>query len=47
MAQNETLEWEAFEQRLRELRAKHRKESAPLLFRGQANSDWALTTTLE
>lgn len=47
MAQNETLDWGTFEQRLKELRANHQKESSPLLFRGQGNSDWLLTTTLE
>jgi hypothetical protein len=32
MAQSETLDWETFEQKVRELRATHRKESSPLLF---------------
>jgi hypothetical protein len=47
MAKKETLDWETFEQRLKELRAKYAKATSPLLFRGQANSDWPLTTTLE
>jgi hypothetical protein len=44
---NETLDWETFEQRVKELREKYRSESSPLLFRGQGNSGWRLTTTLE
>jgi len=47
MAEHETLDWETFEQRIRKLRAIHQEESSPLLFRGQDNSDWPLTTTLE
>lgn len=43
----ETLDWETFEQKVKELRAKYRSESSPLLFRGQGNSEWPLTTTLE
>jgi len=37
-------DWETFEKEIKELRAKYGRE---LLFRGQANSDWPLTTTLE
>jgi len=40
-------DWETFEQEIKELRAKYRSESSPLLFRGQGNSEWPLTTTLE
>jgi hypothetical protein len=43
----EITDWEMFEQRLKELRPKYAKESSPLLFRGQGNSEWPLTTTLE
>ncbi len=39
--------WETFEQRVKELRAQYTKETSPLLFRGQGNSQWPLTTTLE
>jgi hypothetical protein len=40
--------WEAFEQWLKNLRSTHEaKPRSPLLFRGQANSEWRLTTTLE
>jgi hypothetical protein len=47
MGEHETLDWETFEQRIKKLRATHQKESSPLLFRGQGNSEWPLTTTLE
>ena len=40
-------DWETFEQKIRDLREEHRQESSPLLFRGQANSEWPLTTTLD
>src|SRR5205823_4027097 len=44
----ETPDWETFQQKVAELRAEFgQKESSPLLFRGQGNSDWPLTTTLE
>lgn len=43
----EIPDWETFEQRVRELRKEHTKETSPLLFRGQGNSNWRLTTTLE
>jgi hypothetical protein len=39
--------WEAFEQKVKELRAEYAMESSPLLFRGQGNPEWPLTTTLE
>jgi hypothetical protein len=47
MEPNEPLDWETFEHKVKELRAKYRSESSPLLFRGQSNSEWPLTTTLE
>jgi FRG domain len=41
-------DWKAFEEWLRELRKKFSRRSRPrLLFRGQQNSEWPLTTTLE
>lgn len=40
-------DWRAFDQTVRELRDEYDKESAPLLFRGQGNSKWDLTTTLD
>jgi FRG domain-containing protein len=41
-------DWETFEQKLKELRDQYgKKTSSPLLFRGQSNSQWGLTTTLE
>jgi len=40
-------DWEAFEKEVKTLRATHTKESAPLIFRGQGDSDWKLETTLE
>jgi hypothetical protein len=43
----EIPDWKTFEQRIGELREQYTKESSPLLFRGQANSEWPLTTTLE
>lgn len=42
---NETLDWETFELRLKKLRAVY--GLSELLFRGQGNSEWPLTTTLE
>jgi hypothetical protein len=47
MEANETLNWEAFEHKVKELRGKYRSESSPLLFRGQGNAEWPLKTTLE
>lgn len=41
-------DWNAFEQWVKDLRAKYgAKQSSPLLFRGQGDSEWPLTTTLE
>ena len=40
-------DWETFEQKVRELRARYTKETSPLLFRGQGDSKWLLKTTLE
>ncbi|HEY1529046.1 MAG TPA: FRG domain-containing protein [Candidatus Angelobacter sp.] len=42
---NETLDWETFEQRLKKLRVDY--GPSEMLFRGQSNSEWQLTTTLE
>jgi hypothetical protein len=39
--------WEDFEDWLRGLRATYSNHSSPLLFRGQANSEWSLSATLE
>ena len=39
--------WEDFEQKLKKLRTENGTESSPLLFRGQGNSTWPLTTTLD
>ena len=39
--------WEQFEQRLKDLRARHGTRSSPLLYRGQGNADWKLETTLD
>lgn len=41
----EVPDWETFEQKVRKLRAEYSKKT--LLFRGQGNSRWRLTTTLE
>jgi len=40
-------DWRTFEQKVHELREEYHKESSPLLFRGQGNSDWELKTTLD
>jgi len=40
-------DWEEMDRKLRELRANFGSASYPLLFRGQANSEWSLTTTLD
>jgi hypothetical protein len=40
-------DWEAFEQEIKELRAKYANAPSPLLFRGQGDSEWTLKTTLE
>lgn len=39
--------WQAFEHELDELRAQLKYLNTSLLFRGQADSDWPLSTTLE
>jgi hypothetical protein len=39
--------WEEFENRIRELRRDLSSNSSPLVFRGQGDSAWQLTTTLE
>ena len=46
MPELEADTWEAFEAHLKQLRQKHRG-STPLLFRGQDDATWPLTTTLE
>jgi hypothetical protein len=43
----EIPDWETFQQRVKVLRGEYMKESSPLLFRGQSNSEWPRTTTLE
>lgn len=43
----ETPDWETFQQKIRELRQEYQDSSSTLLFRGQGNSAWPLTTTLE
>jgi hypothetical protein len=44
----EVSNWKTLEQKIAELRSGYGgKSSSPLLFRGQANSEWPLTTTLE
>ena len=48
MDANESPDWETFEQKLKELRAQYgQNQFSPSLFRGQGNSEWGLTTTLE
>src|SRR5258708_4117141 len=47
MEANETLDWETFEQKVKDLRRQYDSELSPLLFRGQGKSKWWLTTTLE
>lgn len=39
--------WEDFQERLNELRKLHETPAKPLLYRGQANERWPLSTTLE
>jgi hypothetical protein len=46
MEQIDVETWEAFEEQLTKLRRKHRRHRA-LVFRGLADSQWPLTTTLE
>ena len=44
----EVPDWKTLEEKISELRAAYGgKSSSPLVFRGQANSDWPLATTLE
>jgi hypothetical protein len=40
-------DWKTFEQTVQELRDEYDKDSSPLLFRGQGNSEWDLATTLD
>jgi hypothetical protein len=40
-------DWKTFQRRVQDLREDYDKESSPLLFRGQGNSEWDLTTTLD
>ena len=48
MDANETPDWETFEKKLKDLRTQYGQNPfSPLLFRGQGNSEWPLTTTLE
>jgi hypothetical protein len=43
----DTPSWEIFEKTITDLREKYGNQSFPLLFRGQGNSQWTLTTTLD
>jgi len=43
----EVPDWETFREKVKELRRKFPDESSALLFRGQGDSKWPLTTTLE
>ena len=47
MAPWKTITWDAFPQKLAALREEYKASPSPLLFRGQGNSKWDLTTTLE
>lgn len=40
-------DWKTFELTVQDLRARYSNEVSTLLFRGQANADWELTTTLD
>jgi hypothetical protein len=40
-------DWETFEKKIKKLRAEYPEETSTLIFRGQGNSKWGLTTTLE
>ncbi len=40
-------DWETFEEQLKNLRKKYEDSFSPLVFRGQGDSEWELTTTLE
>lgn len=39
--------WETFEREVYDIQERHKKSLTPLLFRGQANADWLLLSTLE
>lgn len=47
MKEIETKSWEHFTDEMGKLRKEFADRGSPLLFRGHANSDWKLTTTLE
>jgi len=40
-------DWSTFEEEIKVLRQTYKKATAPLVFRGQASSEWKLETTLE
>lgn len=45
---NDIPDWETFERKITGLRAEYGgKSTSPLVYRGQGNSEWPLTTTLE
>lgn len=43
----ETANWEDFDSQIKEIRRRHGPELLPLLFRGQGDSEWELSTTLD
>src|SRR5277367_3076827 len=47
MPEKTLADWSAFEDELQTLRANHTNPASPLLFRGQQDSEFRLTTTLE
>ena len=47
MIEKDLQNWADFERELEGLRDQLKESSSPLLFRGQGNSEWPLTTTLE
>jgi FRG domain len=47
MGEKDLPDWETFENEIRTLRSSYGTSSSPLLFRGQPNSEFSLTTTLE
>lgn len=47
MDPQQTINWQTFKDKVIELRATYHKLSSPLLFRGQTNSEWKLSNTLE
>src|SRR5215471_12340179 len=47
MNEIDVADWQAFQEKLEDLRNGIASDSSPLLFRGQANSEWQLKTTLE